>query len=131
MLNGRGYPTRERGLPARHGGIPWARRTAVQCVNALVNATAGNVFSSASRTSATGVRHDRTAGIPMLVVGRERAAPPRRRRVAPYYRRTRSPSGGETADVILDTTGHAGKKYFLYAKNLRFLSNQRRELRAE
>ena len=126
MLNGRGYPdtVKQDCLPATVHPLGESNGPS-QCVNALVNATAGQrVLLRLSNLSVTEYVTIGTAGIPMLVVGRD-ARLLRGDDGLPQYYTTNSITlgGGETADVILDTTGHAGKKYFLYAKNLRFLSN--------
>jgi hypothetical protein len=100
-------------------------------VNALVEATAGQrVLLRLSNLSVTEYATIGTVGIPMLVVGRdarllrgdpEAGFPNGRNQYYTTYSVTLG--GGETADVILDTTGHGGRTYFLYAKNLNFLSN--------
>ena len=129
LLNGRGYPDTVRtSTPC----LPQTDHDAgssngeTQCVNALVTATPGQrVLLRLSNLSVTEYVTIGTNGIPMQVVGRD-ARLLRGDDGSPQYYTTNSINlgGGESADVILDTTGlTAGSTYFLYAKNLNFLSN--------
>lgn len=133
MLNGRGYPD-----TVQAGCLPAAVHPAgqangqTQCENALITAPAGKrILLRLSNVSVTEYVTIGTTGIPMLVIGRDarllRGDPePGYPNGRNQYYQTSSITlgGGESADVILDTTGlTSNSKYFLYAKNLHFLSN--------
>lgn len=126
MLNGRGYPD-----TVQAGCLPVAVHPAgqangeTQCENALITASAGQrVLLRLSNVSVTSYVTIGTVGIPMQVVGRDARLLRGDNGVNQYYTtHSITLGGGESADVILDTAGHSGKTYFLYAKNLHFLSN--------
>jgi FtsP/CotA-like multicopper oxidase with cupredoxin domain len=131
MLNGRGYPQTARALPlppptVDPTGEPFDQPAKVsQPVSSLITASAGQrILLRISNLSVTDYGTLATFGIPMKVVGRDA-----RRLVGgdgtPQYYTTNSVTlgGGETADVILDTTGVAPGTYFLYTTNLHRLAN--------
>jgi FtsP/CotA-like multicopper oxidase with cupredoxin domain len=123
MLNGRGYPdTVVAGslpAPAENGG------KVSQFEDALVEAEQGQkVLLRISNISLTKYFTLQSLGIPMTVVGRD-ARLLRGPGGENLYYDTNSVTlgGGETNDVILDTTGIAPGTYFLYTSNLNYLSN--------
>jgi FtsP/CotA-like multicopper oxidase with cupredoxin domain len=130
MLNGRGYPdTVVSGPlvpPAENGG------KVSQFESSLIEATAGEkVLLRISNVSITKYFTLSSLGIPMTVVGRDSKilrGPSPDGGVTPgtdLYYKTNSVTlgGGETREVILDTTGIDPGTYFLYTSNLDFLSN--------
>jgi FtsP/CotA-like multicopper oxidase with cupredoxin domain len=135
MLNGRGYPdTVDTTTPCLPPTVHPAGSSngPTQCQNALV--TAGpdqRVLLRLSNVSVTEYVTIGTIGIPMQVIARdarllrgdaETGFPNGRNQY--YTTNSITLGGGEAADVILDTTGLAtNSTYFLYAKNLHFLSN--------
>jgi FtsP/CotA-like multicopper oxidase with cupredoxin domain len=127
MLNGRGYPDTvvdaPLPAPAENGGI------VSQFEDALIEAEAGQkVLLRISNISITRYFTLQSLGIPMTVVGRD-ARLLRGPGGENLYYTTDSVTlgGGETNDVILDTTGIAPGTYFLYTTNLNHLSNGEEE----
>jgi len=123
MLNGRGYPDTVIDAPlpamAENGG------KVSQFEDALIEAEAGQkVLLRISNISITKYFTLSSLGIPMTVVGRD-ARLLRGPGGENLYYDTNSVTlgGGETNDVILDTTGIAPGTYFLYTTNLNYLSN--------
>jgi len=123
MLNGRGYPdTVNPGwlpAPAENGG------KVSQKVSSLIQATAGQkVLLRISNVSIARFYTLATLGVPMRVVGKDARLlrGPDGKNLA-YVTNSVTLGGGETADVILDTTGMAPGTYFLYTTNLNYLSN--------
>ena len=123
MLNGRGYPDTVNPNPltppAENGGIP------SQKVSSLITAEAGQKILL--RISNLNVTRDYTLavlGIPMKVVGKD-ARLLRSFAGQNLYITANSVmlGSGETADVILDTSGVSPGTYFLYTTNLNYLSN--------
>lgn len=127
MLNGRGYPDTinpgvistqtDRGLKPS------------QPVHTLIEATSGQrVLLRLSNLSVTRF-YTLAATIPMEVVGRS-ARLHRGPDGKNLYFKTNSVTlgGGESADVILDTTGIAPGTYLLYTTNLNYLSNDKDDL---
>jgi Putative multicopper oxidases len=124
MINGRGYPdtTNPAAIdgPAENGSLP-----GTQGVSSLITATAGQKVLL--RLSNLSVNHYYTVGIlglPMKVVGggAHIARGPTGQNLA-YDTSSVTLGGGETADVLVDTTGIAPGSYFLYTTNLNYLSN--------
>jgi FtsP/CotA-like multicopper oxidase with cupredoxin domain len=144
-LNGRGYPmTAIAGplhdcAPSISGGGPvpcpedypdgdQVQQDSSQPVDALVTATQGDRILL--RLSNLGVVQHYTVtvlGIPMKVVGRDarllRGAGQAVGDNVFYDTNVVTLGGGESTDVILDTSGVAPGTYFLYATNLNYLSN--------
>lgn len=145
-INGRGYPhTTIAGplhdcvgpngnpdlppCPENHPqGVDNNDQVSPQPVSSLITATAGQRVLL--RISNLGVVKHYTVtvlGIPMKVVGR--GARLLRGQGQPvgqnvfYDTNVVNLGGGESTDVILDTTGVAPGRYFLYATNLNYLSN--------
>jgi FtsP/CotA-like multicopper oxidase with cupredoxin domain len=134
LMNGRGYPdtvdtsTYDIDHP---GCLPVAVHDAgessrpSQCESALVEAAAGErILLRLSNLSVTQYSTVGTIGIPMQVVGLD-ARLLRGDDGSNQYYSTNSVTlgGGESADVILDTTGVAPGTYFLYTTNLHHLAN--------
>jgi len=123
MINGRGYPDTVNPAalpaPAENGGKP------SQLISSKVEATAGQkVLLRLSNVSVTTYFTLTSPNISMKVVG-QGAAILRGPTGKDLSYRTSSVTlgGGEAADVILDTTGIAPGRYFLYTTNLQYLSN--------
>jgi len=135
MLNGRGYPD-----TTVAGALPPPNRSGIagesenggivsQYEDALITANAGQkILLRISNISITRYFTLNSLGIPMTVVGRD-ARILRGPTGEDLYYDTNSVTlgGGETNDVILDTTGIAPGTYFLYTGNLNFLSNGEEE----
>ena len=135
MINGRGYPdtVNPSPLPAP------AEKTAVtgdlsssQPVSSRVDAKVGErVLLRLSNLSVTNYFTVTALGLPMKVVGsgaRQLRGPSPDGGVTPgkdLYYDTSSVTlgGGESAEVLVDTTGVAPGTYFLYTTNLNHLSN--------
>lgn len=123
MLNGRGYPDTvypaPLPAPAENGG------KVSQFEDALITAVQGQkILLRISNISITKYFTLQSLGIPMTVVGRD-ARLLRGFGGENLYYGTNSVTlgGGETNDVILDTTDIAPGTYFLYTSNLNYLSN--------
>lgn len=123
MINGRGYPetvnTAWLTPPAENGGI------ASQKMNAKVTASPGQKVLLRISSLGTEVFYTLSVlGIPMQVVGRDanilRSASGQN---LSYKTTSVTLGGGESYDVILDTTGIAPGTYFLYSTDLNNLSN--------
>jgi FtsP/CotA-like multicopper oxidase with cupredoxin domain len=125
-INGRGYPDTVSPTPistdAGFGNLP------SQPLSSLIRATAGQRVLL--RLSNLGVTRFYTIGstIPMRVVGQS-ARLLRGPDGKNLYYKTNSLTigGGESYDVILDTTGVAPGTYLLYTTNLNYLSNDRED----
>jgi FtsP/CotA-like multicopper oxidase with cupredoxin domain len=128
MMNGRGYPdtidTAE--LATSYPGVGESNGNS-QKENALVEAAPGErVLLRLSNLNVTQANTVGTVGIPMKVVGID-AKLLRDDAGNNQYYDTYSVTlgGGQSIDVILDTTDVAPGTYFLYSTNLQFLSNDR------
>jgi FtsP/CotA-like multicopper oxidase with cupredoxin domain len=142
MINGRGYPdTADPRTDGQDGNDPfppaagfnthipnnannWKNLTG-QPVSSLITATAGQkVLLRISNLAITRFYTLQSMGIPMQVVGKD-AKQLRAAGGADLYYNTNSVTlgGGESYDVILDTTGVAPGTYFLHSANLNYLSN--------
>jgi FtsP/CotA-like multicopper oxidase with cupredoxin domain len=134
MINGRGYPDtiNPAPLPAPQAkidvlvpqGVPEPIASS-QPISALVTATAGQrVLLRLSNLNVTNYYTVTAQGLPMKVVGagaRQLRGPDG---TDLYYETTSvTLGGGESAEVLIDTTGVAPGTYFLYSTNLNFLSN--------
>ncbi len=131
MLNGRGYPDTvaagPMAPPSRSGNPADSENGGIvsQYEDALITANAGQkILLRISNISITRYFTLTSLGIPMTVVGRD-ARLLRGPTGENLYYDTNSVTlgGGETNDVILDTTGIASGTYFLYTGNLNYLSN--------
>jgi FtsP/CotA-like multicopper oxidase with cupredoxin domain len=118
VLNGRGYPDTVNPAVMYTDGRP------SQPLNSLITATAGQrILLRISNLSVTEFFTLGTLGIPMQVVGQD-ARLLRDEDGNNLYYMTNSVTlgGGQSADVILDTTGLSGT-YYLYTTNLYALAN--------
>jgi FtsP/CotA-like multicopper oxidase with cupredoxin domain len=127
MINGRGYPdTVNTGvLPAPAAKVDFGNAETSQPINALVTATQGQrVLLRLSNLSVTQYFTVTAQGLPMQVVGqgaRHLRGPDGKDL---YYDTTSvTLGGGESAEVLIDTSQVAAGTYFLYTTNLNYLSN--------
>ena len=128
MLNGRGYPDTANLLdltPAPESAAPHPTIPGPQVVSSLVSATVGEkILLRISNLNITNTYTLATNGLKMKVVGtgaRLYRGPDGK----DLYYDTNSVTlgGGESVDVIINTSGVPIGKYFLYTSNLNFLSN--------
>ncbi|HHJ36591.1 MAG TPA: multicopper oxidase family protein [Gammaproteobacteria bacterium] len=123
LINGRGYPdTVIAGplpAPVKNGGL------VTQTQDSNITAVQGQkILLRVSSLSVTRFYSLKSLGLDMQVVGM--GAKPLRTAADtanPYTTNTITLGGGEAIDVIIDTTGVAPGKYFLYTSNLNNLSN--------
>jgi len=134
MINGRGYPDTVNAdpLPPPTQKVDVLGDTAPssQPLNARVSAKVGErVLLRLSNLSVTNYYTVTALGLPMKVVGSgaRHLRGPSVNGAAPidlYYETTSvTLGGGESAEVLVDTTGVAPGTYFLYTTNLNYLSN--------
>ena len=134
MINGRGYPdtVNPAALPPPTQKVDFVGDTATssQPLNARVSAKVGErVLLRLSNLSVTNYYTVTALGLPMKVVGAgaRHLRGPSVNGAAPidlYYETTSvTLGGGESAEVLVDTTGVAPGTYFLYTTNLNYLSN--------
>lgn len=140
MINGRGYPdtadSRTNGFPGapssntRRNKGSAAHVPTSQPVSSLITATAGEkVLLRISNLAITRFYTLQSLGIPMQVVGKDAKQLRSPDGSTNLYYDTNSVTlgGGESYDVILDTTGVAAGTYYLYTANLNYLSNDDEE----
>jgi FtsP/CotA-like multicopper oxidase with cupredoxin domain len=123
MINGRGYPDTVN--PAAIGASEYNGNRNVQKIHSLVTASVGDkILLRMSNLSVTRYFTVTALGLPMRVVGTG-AHILRGPSGVDHSYETGSVTlgGGETADVIIDTTGLTAGTYFLYTTNLNYLSN--------
>jgi FtsP/CotA-like multicopper oxidase with cupredoxin domain len=135
MINGRGYPDTVDPRTDGTDGLevypptPGANNDYVptsQPVSSLITATAGDkVLLRISNLAITRFYTLQSLGIPMKVVGKDAKQLRTPDGSTNLYYDTNSVTlgGGESYDVILDTTGVAAGTYYLYTSNLNYLSN--------
>jgi len=124
LMNGRGYPdTVEAG--ALSTVDPLGKTQVSQPVSSLITATAGQkVLLRISNLNVTQFSTIATNGIAMKVVGLDaRLLRDDSGASMAYETHTLTLGGGQSADVILDTTDYAGQTLFLYTTNLNQLAN--------
>jgi FtsP/CotA-like multicopper oxidase with cupredoxin domain len=128
MLNGRGYP--DTADPRGGNFPPPAERadqgTSSQPLSSLITATQGQtVLLRISNLSTTSYYTLSAMGLPMKVVGTGAHILRGPDGQVNLYYDTNSVTlgGGETADVLIDTTGVPQGTYYLYTTNLNYLSN--------
>jgi len=128
MLNGRGYPDTADPFaltPPPESAVPSGAIPGPQIVSSLVSAIAGEkILLRISNLNITNTYTLATNGLKMKVVGtgaRLHRGPDGK----DLYYDTNSVTlgGGESVDVIINTTGVPTGTYFLYTSNLNFLSN--------
>lgn len=130
MINGRGYPDtadpRTDTFPVAEGSLAGGSVIpTAQPVSTFIEATAGQkILLRISNLAITRYYTLQSLGLKMKVVGRD-AKLLRAPNGSDLYYDTNSVTlgGGESADVILDTTGAAPGTYVLYTTNLAYLSN--------
>lgn len=127
MINGRGYPdtVNPAALPAPAEKSGYGNTESSQPVNALVTATKGQrILLRLSNLSVTNYFTITAQGLPMKVVGagaRQLRGPDGKDL---YYETTSvTLGGGESAEVLIDTSQVEAGTYFLYSTNLNHLSN--------
>ena len=123
MFNGRGYPDTVN--PAALGANAENGMRNVQKTPSIVTATSGQkILLRISNLSVTEFFTVTALGLPMRVVGSGAhiARGPSGVDQA-YVTNSVTVGGGETADVIIDTTGAPAGTYFVYTTNLNYLSN--------
>jgi len=140
MFNGRGYP--ETTLPGPplpfpvdvDGVTPMNQGHPSQKTSALITATQGQkILLRLSSLSSTSFHNIEVLGIPMTVVGRDAKilrGPSPDGGTTPgvnlfHGSNSMSLGGGQSADIILDTTGVAPGTYFVYARELNHMNNYR------
>ncbi len=133
MINGRGYPDtvdpRTDDFPPPDGFNNTFVLTG-QPVSSLITADAGQkVLLRISNLAITRFYTLQSLGIPMQVVGKDAKLLRTPDGATNLYYNTNSVTvgGGESFDVILDTTGVAAGTYYLYSANLNYLSNDTEE----
>ncbi len=124
MLNGRGYPDTINPSPLPPASSNDYAREA-QKVSSLVTATAGQkILLRISNVSETDIHTLTVMGIPMKVIAKDARLLRGPTGLNLYYNTSSVKiGGGETTDVLLDTTGVAPGTYFLYGTRLNHLSN--------
>jgi len=132
MINGRGYPdtvdSRTDTFPPAAGSSAGPSNPIVptsQPVSSLITATVGDkVLLRISNLAITRFYTLQSLGIPMHVVGKD-AKLLRGPNGDDLFYDTNSVTvgGGESFDVILDTSGVTAGTYYLYTSNLNYLSN--------
>jgi len=133
LINGRGYPDTVN--PAVLAGPAENGNKNVQKETSVINATVGQkILLRASNVSITRFFTFSTMGLKMKVVGLGakllRGPDPASGKLYDYHGADLSYDtssvtlgGGESADIIIDTTNVSPGKYFLYTTNLNYLSN--------
>ncbi len=129
MLNGRGYPdtVNPAPLPPPPGDLNMGKHS--QNLSSLIEAVQGErILLRISNLNVTRFYTLATAGIPMMVVGKDSRLLRSKGGENLYYK-TNSVTlgGGESIDVILDTSEVAPGTYFLYTTNLNYLSNNQED----
>jgi len=130
MINGRGYPDTVNPLPLpapaeKSDFLAPAVAESSQPVNALISATKGQrILLRLSNLNVTNYYTLTAQGLPMKVVGsgaRQLKGPDGK---ALYYDTASvTLGGGESSEVMIDTSQVEPGTYFLYTTNLNFLSN--------
>ena len=126
LLNGRGYPdTVDPGIIRTPDPLDSTLRDS-QPVSSLITATAGErILLRVSNLNVTIFNTLATNGPPMEVIGLDaRLLRDGAGNNMYYYTNSLTLGGGQSADVIIDTTGLAsGRKFFVYTTNLDRLAN--------
>jgi FtsP/CotA-like multicopper oxidase with cupredoxin domain len=133
MLNGRGYPDTVNTAALPVSPFPDNGDKRSQPVSSLITATAGQrILLRISNLNVTTFYTLTTLGLPMKVVGSGAhilrgpdpdGAGPLQGKDLYYDTASVTLGGGEAVDVMVDTTGIAPGRYFLYTTNLNYLSN--------
>ena len=127
MINGRGYPdtVNTAPLPPPVEKSDYGNTESSQPIHSLITATQGQrVLLRLSNLSVTAYYTVTAQGLPMKVVGagaRQLRGPDGKNL---YYDTTSvTLGGGESAEVLIDTSQVMPGTYFLYTTNLNYLSN--------
>jgi FtsP/CotA-like multicopper oxidase with cupredoxin domain len=119
MLNGRGYPD-----TINPGNIMNEEGNPSQKINTIITATAGQKILLRVSNLSFDYYSLTVRGIPMKMIGKDAKLLRGPTGLNLFYNtNTIHLGGGETADVILDTTGVTPGTYPLFTTNLNFLSN--------
>jgi FtsP/CotA-like multicopper oxidase with cupredoxin domain len=135
MINGRGYPDTVNPSPLdpptqkvdvlTGGGVAAGDVKSSQPINALITAVKGErVLLRLSNLSVTNYYTVTAQGLPMKVVGsgaRQLKGPDGK--ILHYDTSSITIGGGESTEVLIDTSQVAAGTYFLYTTNLNYLSN--------
>jgi len=124
MINGRGYPDTKIAGPLP-GTLADNNNQVSQKISALVTASVGQkVLLRISNLSVTRYYTVGLLGLPMKVIanGGKLLRGPGGKDTS-FDSSSITIGGGESMDVLIDTTGVAPGKYFLYTTNLNYLSN--------
>lgn len=133
MINGRGYPdtVNPNALPpTENSGANGDKQvnTHAQRVSSLVEANQGDrILLRLSSLSVTDYFTVTALGLPMQVVGQGANHLHNGDEALYYNTASVTLGGGESADVIIDTTGIPAGTYFLYTTNLNYLSNDQED----
>lgn len=124
MLNGRGYPdTTNPGIITTVNDL--GNEEEAQAVSSHIEATAGQtILLRISNLNVTQFNTVGTSGIPMKVIAQDaRLLRDDAGNNMYYTTNSLTLGGGSSYDVLLDTTGLSGKKFYFYSKNLDQLAN--------
>ena len=125
LLNGRGYPDTINTAVIETPDPMTGELRPSQPMHSLIEATAGQkILLRISNLNVTQFNTIGTNGPPMEVVALD-ARLLRADDGTDMYYKTNSLTlgGGQSADVLIDTTGLGGKTFFLYSTNLDYLAN--------
>jgi large repetitive protein len=124
LLNGRGYPDTVKTTPV-HNSLDKDS----QCVSSLITAKQGQrILLRISNVSETEFDTLTVPGIPMTVVAKDARLLRGPDGKSLFYKTTSvTLGGGETTDVILDTTNTKPGTYFVYTARLNQLSNDQED----
>ena len=133
MINGRGYPDTVKEIELTNANVPPDHLGGVkntQRLHSVVRAEVGQrVLLRLSNLNVTNFYTLRSLGIPMQVVGQDARLSRGPDGKDLYYETSAvTIGGGESKDVLLDTTGIEPGTYFLYSTNLNFLTNKDEDL---
>jgi len=130
MINGRGYPDTKNPAPLTtpvdEDGVSINNNNQSQKVSALVTVGVNKkLLLRVSNLSVTRYYTVTVLGLPMKVIanGGKQLRGPTGLDTA-YNTTSLTLGGGESADVLIDTTGITPGRYFLYTTNLNYLSNR-------
>lgn len=131
MINGRGYPdtVNTAALDAPPEKVEFGNSETSQPIHSLITATRGQrVLLRLSNLSVTQYFTVTAQGLPMKVVGqgaRQLRGPDGKN--LHYDTTSVTLGGGESAEVLIDTSQVAAGTYFLYTTNLNYLSNNEQD----
>jgi FtsP/CotA-like multicopper oxidase with cupredoxin domain len=125
LLNGRGYPdTIDKAVISTPDPLNMVDKPS-QPVHSLIEANAGQVILlRVSNLNVTQFNTLGTSGPPMKVVALDARLLRDDNGMNMYYEtNSLTLGGGQSADVLIDTTGLGGRTFFLYSTNLDYLAN--------